>query len=525
MKCIFLPGLAAYTRGGAMAFEEDLIGECQKLILRHERYAQDIRDDDVRRARRSGITHRGEVKRPPYWDIDRGFNPYKVRSSSNSISYAIRKALSSQRYQPWNPIAYDVPKTDGTSRTVSVFPVADATVSRRVFRSLLAKNQSRFSSYSFAYRNDLTPHDAIRHISSELTGHSRVFLAEYDFAKFFDSISHDYIWRIIKDQAFLVSELERHVIEGFLATSLQPAQGYKKQGGAAEETHGLPQGTSISLFLANVAAWQLDRTLERLGVGFARYADDTLIWSDDYSLICRAVDTLAGVSQDIGAKLNFKKSHGISIFTPEGAPVELKAKQRVEFVGYRFEHSRTGIRQSVVQRIKRRISYLIWANLLEPLEKGTIVPARVLPSVDRDYLVMLLQIRRYLYGNLSEAKLRRLTSGRARQIRFPGVMSYFPLVSDLEQLKELDGWLLHTIFTSLRKRGMLLEISGIRELPVPHGLAKEELLKASSITRRGDRLDLQIPSFVRISSCISAAATAHGPNSIGRRGGPLHYQY
>jgi hypothetical protein len=42
---------------------------------------------------------------------------------------------------------------------------------------------------------------------------------------------------------------------------------------------GIPQGTSISLFLANVAAYALDRRLETLGVGFVRYADDTIIWS------------------------------------------------------------------------------------------------------------------------------------------------------------------------------------------------------------------------------------------------------
>jgi len=43
--------------------------------------------------------------------------------------------------------------------------------------------------------------------------------------------------------------------------------------GSPRRERGIPQGTSISLFLANVAPWDLDRSLERLGVSFVRYAD------------------------------------------------------------------------------------------------------------------------------------------------------------------------------------------------------------------------------------------------------------
>ncbi|MEV7403307.1 reverse transcriptase domain-containing protein [Streptomyces sp. NPDC091267] len=508
-----------------MPFEDDLLGECRKLILRHERYAQEIRDDDIRRLKRTGREHTGFIQRPNYWNTDRAFNPYKVRSSSNSITYAIQRALATETYKPLNPIAYEVPKGDGSTRRVSVFSVADSTVSRRIYKSLLEKNQARFSSYSFAYRSDLSAHDAIRHISAELNGRNRIFLAEYDFAKFFDSISHDYVWRIIENNGFLISPLEKRVLSAFLATNLQSQHFYQRRTCLPSSGYGLPQGTSISLFLANVAAWELDRTLERLGVGFARYADDTLIWSNDYSLICKAVDTLSSLSQKIGAELNFRKSHGINIFAPAGTPVELKSKPRVEFVGYKFDTQGTGMRASAVARIKRRISYLIWSNLLEPLSKGDILPQRLTPTMDLDYVVMLSQIRRYLYGDLSEKKLRRLLSGRARKIHYPGVMAYFPLVSDVDQLKELDGWMLHTVATSLRKRGRILQECGVKNLPAPHGLSNSELLKARTQTKEGGEVDLRMPSFVRIGTCINQAATAHGPNAVGRTSGPLHYEY
>lgn len=514
-----------------MGFESELTSECRKLIQRFEWYARELRDDDRRRSRRTGETVRGDIHRPSYWSVDDAFNPYKVNASLSSISRAVRIALREHDYTPYNPVEYQVPKLDGSLRTVSVFSVADSTVSRRVYRSLLYKNKSRLSSYSYAYRDDLTTHDAIQNITADLQSRGRIFLAEYDFSKYFDSISQEYVWRILDEKRFLLSQLERHVIERFLATTLQPQESYVRKNPEGETQtdepkKGIPQGTSISLFLANVAAWELDRSLERLGVGFARYADDTIVWSYDYGRICEAVESLTQLGADIGAQINFKKSEGISIFAPTGAPVEFKPKPTVEFVGYRVAAAgKIGLRPSVVKRIKKRMSYLIWTNLLEPLRKGHFVAARVAPQVDRDYVVMILQLRRYLYGNLTEAKLRRLLDGRAKQIRYPGLMSFFPLVDDIEQLKSLDGWLHHTVYTSLRARTQLLKSRGVIFPPTPHGLSREALLTASGTTSADTAIDLRIPSFVRIGTAIQRAALAHGPNAVGRAGGPQHYDY
>lgn len=495
--------------------------------MRHEKYARELRDDDRRRGRRTGVAHRGTIYRPCYWSVDPAFDPYRVRSSTPSVARAIKLALRSHSYVPFNPVAYEVPKQDGSTRTVSVFSLGDATVSRRVYRSLLTKNKPRLSAYSYAYRDDLTVHDAIQNIGADLDGSRRIFLAEYDFSKYFESISHDYLWRILDDKQFLISALERCVLEGFLRSQVKTQASYSRRTSPQVNAfpRGVPQGTSISLFLANVAAWELDRALERLGLGFARYADDTLIWSNDYSRICEAVQALSEMSTEIGADLNFKKSHGISIFTPDGSPAEFSPKPVVEFVGYRFGPGGRGMRESVVRRVKRRIAYVVWSNLLEPIENGHVVPSRVAPSVDRDYLVMVMQLRRYLYGDLTEERLARLLDGRARRIHFRGLMSYFPIVDDEEQLKSLDGWMLHTVYTSLRRRERLFAAAGLTALPTPHGCRKRDLLSAQSYTSAGVRLDLRLPSFIRVGTAIRRAAAAHGPNAVGRGGGPQHYQY
>ncbi len=505
-----------------MLLADEVLKEAQKLIRRHERYAQELADEFRRRNRRTGATTVPTVLRPAYWDLDPGFNPYLVRARSERIGWAIRTSMRSRTYSPRSAVCYEVPKPDGSLREVSVFQVADSAVSRVIFRSLLRKNRQRLSAYSFAYRSDLTVHDAIQHIAADIRDKPRIFVAEYDFTKYFDSILHEHIWRILAEQRFLITEVEVRVLSQFLETPTLSAHNYVPVG-APRRARGVPQGTSVSLFLANVAAWPLDRALERLGVGFARYADDTLIWSPDYGRLCEAVDTVNDAAESIGAKLNLRKSAGISILAPADAPAEFKPKKSVEFVGYAFSSGGISIRQSSVTRIKARISYLIYRNLVEAPKHGQIVALRFAPPVDRDYVVLIYQLRRYLYGDLSEEKLRKYLRRTVPRVHYKGVMSFYPLVDDLDLLRSLDGWMLHTVGTSLKVRANLLASAGYSKLPLPHTVNEDDLPTLMGVSSDGTRLDLRLPSFVRMGTLLRRAAQVHGPNAIGNAKSNMYY--
>lgn len=496
--------------------------EAQKLIVRHERYARDLHDEFERRNRRSNRSDTKTVYRPSYWESAPGFDPYLVRARLKKIAPAVRSALRAERYFPRSAISYSVPKEDGSEREVSVFQVADAAVSRLIYTSLLSKNRSRLSAYSFAYRRDLTVHDAIQHVASDVRGKDRVFVAEYDFRKYFDSIHHEHIWQILHERNFLMTQIEEGVIEAFLTVPTIPLSRYEEHS-TERRTRGVPQGTSMSLFLANVAAWPLDRALERLGVGFARYADDTLIWSHDYARICDAAEVLNDAAAAIGADLNLAKSEGISLFGPAHAPAELAArKSRIEFVGYSFSSNGVAMRASTQSRIQKRIAHLIFRNLLEEPKKGNFVPSRYRPPVDRDYVVLVYQLRRYLYGDLSERKLRRYLGRTTPRIHYKGVMSFYPLIDEPGALEALDGWMLHTIWTTLRLRARMIEATGAVPVP-PWGLSKAELVAFRGRSTDGSVLDLRMPSFVRMGSLLKRAAQVHGANAIAHQRSNLYY--
>src|ERR1700719_4695646 len=105
--------------------ERAICDEAEKLVKRHQRYVSGMSDESVRRTNRSGIPIAKELHIPAYWAVDRGFDPYWVRSNAKTIAYAIKRRLASRTYAPRPAISYEVPKSDGGSRIVSVFQIAD----------------------------------------------------------------------------------------------------------------------------------------------------------------------------------------------------------------------------------------------------------------------------------------------------------------------------------------------------------------------------------------------------------------
>ncbi|WP_412543482.1 hypothetical protein [Pseudomonas aeruginosa] len=53
--------------------------------------------------------------------------------------------------------------------------------------------------------------------------------------------------------------------------------------------------------------WKIDKTLEKSGLKFARYADDTVIWSPDYAAICKSFTIINDFSKEAGVPINAKK--------------------------------------------------------------------------------------------------------------------------------------------------------------------------------------------------------------------------
>jgi RNA-directed DNA polymerase len=479
--------------------EQAIVEESEKLIQRFQSYHNQLELDYRRELSRISNPPPKEVQVPEYWTNDKKFNPFYVAKHAHSISRSIVRKIRLGTYRPLPPASWEIEKPSGGTRTITVFQIPDAAVSNLLYQQLLAKNRHRFSAYAYAYRDDRNAQFAVQDISVDVKNYSRLFICELDFSDFFGSISHNFLFSQFSRNGFLVSADETRLIQAFLSY----------QGGQ----RGIPQGTSVSLFLANLACWELDASLEREGVKFARYADDTVIWTNDYSRICRAFDFVSTFSRSTGIKINPKKSDGISLLTRSGHKSEWhQVKNFIEFLGYRVSVDGIGIRQKSVQKIKKRLSYLIYRNLIQPLRQRELT-SFVMPSNNRDeaLLTAISQVRRYLYGNLSERQIFRYIKGHTRRLQFKGLMSYYPLLDDEEQLKALDGWLLAVLNRSVKLRSDLLLERGfdVRQ-QFPFNAVGDGLLNACREQLVSGKRLYKIPSLLRIYRAIKQGVITGG---------------
>ena len=498
--------------------------EAIRLIKGHEQYVAVAYLDWKRRQRRSHSTiPKPSIKGPSHWMLDGGFDPYHVRRRTRTIGHAIHQALNDTSYRPRSPVLIEKQKPDGSPRPVSAFQVADSAISRFAFESILARNISRFSGRSYAYRKDRTAQDAVQFIRAEWASKERLFIAEYDFSSYFSNISHDHLLAMMDGGTLLLRPWEKTIMAAFMKASPLSESTYKPTQDTSA-TRGIPQGTSISLIMANLSASRLDRRLESIGVGFVRYGDDTLIWGQSYDAICRAVDILSEEALAMGVGLNRKKSRGISLLLPRSWPQdgEIRTKRSIRFLGYEIGLEHCDLPREAVRKIKQECLRLIYDNLLREPIAGNQNRERITQQLDKDYIALLAQLRRYLYGNLSEREVKRFQQGETPFRHFKGVMSAYPMLDDSISLRKLDGWLLHQIHKAMTKRTALLRASGILPstwLPLPHGLAATELLRLrdplSTSSKQPRPIPIDVPSFSRISSVMRRAAQTYGAGAVG----------
>lgn len=485
--------------------------EAIKLIVRYHEYHNRIHIEAKRNAKRLGESAPAKIiHTPDYWTHDKKHNPFYVKKKYKSIARSIAKKIESRTYSPNQPYIKIVPKSDGGDRNVSIYQIPDAAVSKWFFNRLLSKNKHRFSSFSYAYRNDRNVHFAIQDISVDLYRNERAFLAEFDFYDFFGSISHGFLKQQLSENGFYISPEEKFIINSFLS----------------KRKVGIPQGTSISLFLANLTCWSFDQSLEKEGVKFSRYADDTIIWSQDYSKICNSFGLINDFSRDSGIRINPTKSEGISLLTKEGLPSEIVAKTNVDFLGYSLSVDKVSIKEKSLKNIQKQISYILYRNLLQPLKQpslaGQLIPAN---DKDKNFLSAMLEIRRYMYGGLSKKQMKDYLAGRTKRVFFKGIMSFYPLVDDIEQLTMLDGWLLSVIHRTISLRAKLLLNHGYnRSHSFPFNASRDELLEICSKKRIAKKPLLEIPSFLLIHRTLKKGLVESGIESV-MNPDSLNYDY
>lgn len=465
-------GARSEREGVLEAVIEEAIVRKARSVLRSRRleFASAIKNSERYRKRTGLVPGTPSANNPDWWSFHPHFDPVYCIRHARFLSKVIWRKLQSSMYRPVPAIQFDIPKPDGSSRKIMAFTIPDSALANVVHRQATKRNLSLFSRFSYAYRPDQNIFDAILNLDRSLEG-PKSYIIQYDFSKYFDTIDHSYLRNVLFErQTFLLPSAERHAIDAFLNHEYCHVTSYRN-GIFDEREQGVPQGSSLSLFLSNAAAHELDVALEKLSGTFVRFADDVVAVAHSYSDSLAISAAFRAHCKSAGLKINFNKSPGILLFggTPEREKRtfvvdnddgdKLKTISNIDYLGHSITPVGVTIPDKSVKKIKARISSLIYKHLFLHRRgaSGAFNPDRVgVGFGDWDLVTCINEIRKYIYGGLREAHVANFLADDAKPPFMRGLMGFLPLITDPEQLIALDGWLLNVMRRAQRERVRVL---------------------------------------------------------------------
>jgi RNA-directed DNA polymerase len=216
--------------------------------------------------------------------------------------YRLWNRLSSGSYFPHPVRAVEIPKRDGSSRTLGVPTVADR-IAQTVVRGYLEPDvEPVFHEDSYGYRPGRSAHQALRVCRERCWRNDWVL--DLDIRAFFDSVPWDLILKAVAhhtDQRWILLYVER-----WLKAPLQ-----REGGSLVARDRGTPQGSAISPLLVNMFMhYALDAWMarEHPTVQFERYSDDVIVHARSERQARYLWDAIARRLAECGLQLNEQKT-------------------------------------------------------------------------------------------------------------------------------------------------------------------------------------------------------------------------